>query len=173
MLSGASPDKEGVAKLLDEISSSQGLDWKIDNQVLFFETVVGSPAKVMETEPQIVVTPAKMEPDCKKILTSAQVEFELGSPKLTSLGKESIAEAFECLDSINYLITGHTDNVGSDINNLRLSYERAKSVKNYLVILGVDASRLSIEGLGESQPVADNETALGRAQNRRIEFTQK
>ncbi|HEX7414154.1 MAG TPA: OmpA family protein [Bacteroidia bacterium] len=66
---------------------------------------------------------------------------------------------------------GHTDNVGSEESNLKLSSDRAKSVLNYLVSKGIVQSRISSDGFGKSKPVAGNETEEGRALNRRVEFT--
>jgi OmpA-OmpF porin, OOP family len=65
-------------------------------------------------------------------------------------------------------VGGHTDSVGTDAYNQGLSERRAKSVRDYLVAHGIDASRLTAVGFGESQPVADNKTKDGRAQNRRV-----
>ena len=67
-------------------------------------------------------------------------------------------------------VAGHTDSVGSDAYNQGLSVRRADSVKNYLVSKGVNASRLTARGYGESQPVASNDTDAGRAENRRVEL---
>lgn len=67
-------------------------------------------------------------------------------------------------------ITGHTDNIGSDDANSKLSMRRAEAVKDYLVKRGVSADRISTDGKGESQPIDTNDTDLGRARNRRIEF---
>ena len=67
-------------------------------------------------------------------------------------------------------IAGHTDNVGSDATNLKLSQARAQSVVNYLVEHGIDKSRLIAKGYGESRPIAFNNTEEGRAMNRRVEF---
>uniref|UniRef100_A0A7C4XEC6 OmpA-like domain-containing protein n=1 Tax=candidate division WOR-3 bacterium TaxID=2052148 RepID=A0A7C4XEC6_UNCW3 len=68
-------------------------------------------------------------------------------------------------------IGGHTDSIGSDSYNMKLSYQRANAVKDYLVRYhNIDASRLEVRGYGESQPIADNRTKSGRDQNRRIEF---
>ncbi len=69
------------------------------------------------------------------------------------------------------LITGHTDNIGADQENIALSQKRAKAVENYLIQKGVDASRISSQGLGEAKPIATNDTEEGRQQNRRTEFT--
>lgn len=67
-------------------------------------------------------------------------------------------------------IGGHTDNVGNDADNLKLSENRSKSVVQYLVENGIETSRLSAKGYGETMPIADNNTDTGRAQNRRTEF---
>ncbi|MDT4885035.1 Outer membrane protein A [compost metagenome] len=65
---------------------------------------------------------------------------------------------------------GHTDNVGSDHYNQGLSERRAQSVADFLASQGVPADKLTSQGLGESQPVADNDSDEGRAQNRRVEI---
>ncbi len=67
-------------------------------------------------------------------------------------------------------VIGHTDNVGSDAVNDPLSLARARSTRDYLAARGVSASRITIEGRGEREPVASNATAQGRAQNRRVEI---
>ena len=70
----------------------------------------------------------------------------------------------------NLRVEGHTDNVGSDSLNMKLSQERAKSVAEYLISAGLDSERVSSAGYGEEQPIADNSTGEGRALNRRVEF---
>jgi outer membrane protein OmpA-like peptidoglycan-associated protein len=67
-------------------------------------------------------------------------------------------------------VYGHTDNVGSDATNLRLSKDRAASVMAYLVGKGINKGRLESEGYGETKPVQTNDTDEGRAKNRRVEF---
>jgi outer membrane protein OmpA-like peptidoglycan-associated protein len=66
-------------------------------------------------------------------------------------------------------ITGHTDNIGKSDFNLKLSKERAEAVKNYLISNGVASDRLTSDGFGDSQPIDDNKTSKGRANNRRVE----
>lgn len=68
------------------------------------------------------------------------------------------------------VVVGHTDNIGSDRSNQRLSEGRAKSVRDDLIRRGIDPERIETEGRGESQPITTNDTDEGRAQNRRVEF---
>jgi OOP family OmpA-OmpF porin len=72
--------------------------------------------------------------------------------------------------TIKVEVQGHTDSVGNDRFNLKLSQKRAESVKAYLVKQGVSADRMVPKGYGENVPIADNRTKDGRAQNRRVEF---
>ena len=73
--------------------------------------------------------------------------------------------------SIGGSIVGHTDSVGSEAYNMGLSQRRAESVANHLRSQGVDVSAWTVTGMGESQPIASNDTAEGRAQNRRVDVT--
>ncbi|MBL0321309.1 MAG: OmpA family protein [Ignavibacteria bacterium] len=68
-------------------------------------------------------------------------------------------------------MAGHTDNVGADADNMKLSQDRINSVQTYVIAKGIDASRLTAKGFGETKPTASNETDEGRQQNRRVEFT--
>ena len=68
------------------------------------------------------------------------------------------------------IAVGHTDSIGTDSYNQRLSIRRSEAVKSYLVSKGVEKNRVYTEGKGEKQPVADNKTAEGRAKNRRVEI---
>lgn len=82
----------------------------------------------------------------------------------------SVAIVLKEYDKTLIDVTGHTDSTGSDQYNLELSQKRASSVANYLMAQGLDARRFYIVGAGESQPIATNDTAAGREQNRRVEI---
>lgn len=102
------------------------------------------------------------------------VEFESGSANLTSLGLGILDDMAGVLRSVGdkpVIITGHTDNVGNSDANLALSNQRAKAVKEYLIGRNIAASRISVAGKGDLDPIADNDSAEGRTRNRRIEFT--
>ena len=71
---------------------------------------------------------------------------------------------------LRVIIEGHTDSVGSDEYNMELSGRRAGAVSKYLVSKGIDSTRLQAKGLGETQPIASNDTEEGRAKNRRVEL---
>ena len=99
--------------------------------------------------------------------------FDVDKTELKGAAKTNIANLAESLSKnpqTNILIVGHTDNTGTDEHNMDLSIRRAEAVKAYIVSGGVSSARLSTQGKGESEPIADNTTADGRAQNRRVEI---
>ncbi|WDH24200.1 OmpA family protein [Pseudomonas chlororaphis] len=103
------------------------------------------------------------------------VHFEFDSARLTAADKAKLDTIATRLKqeapSAQLRVAGHTDSVGSDAYNQRLSEKRARSVTEYLISAGVPRSSfVSVVGAGESQPVADNKTADGRAMNRRTEI---
>jgi outer membrane protein OmpA-like peptidoglycan-associated protein len=101
------------------------------------------------------------------------IYYETNDFSLTQESKILLALFIEFLNenpTVKVEIQGHTDNIGRDEDNLLLSENRAKSVYDYVVSKGVNANRLRYKGYGESQPIADNNTAAGRAKNRRTVF---
>jgi OOP family OmpA-OmpF porin len=101
------------------------------------------------------------------------IEFESGSTILTAAGQQILDEMAVALNKVGgkkVKIIGHTDSSGDANKNTVLSQQRAAAVQSYLVSKSIAADRLSTEGKGSSQPVADNTTADGRRKNRRIEF---
>lgn len=83
---------------------------------------------------------------------------------------ENLAATMKNNPETNIMVIGHTDSDGSDAHNYGLSERRASSVKSYTVANGVSSSRLTTVGKGETEPIADNSTASGKAQNRRVEI---
>lgn len=110
----------------------------------------------------------------KGTFTTNDILFESGSDKIASSSAtilNQIGNAMQSVPEAQFLIIGHTDSDGSDSANQTLSQKRANSVKNYLVShFTITANRLTCAGKGESEPVADNATDVGKAQNRRVEF---
>lgn len=86
---------------------------------------------------------------------------------------DKIADLLKGLEQKSFTIEGHTDSIGSEASNLTLSQARAKAVADYLASHGVDGSKLSSKGYGESKPKASNNTGSGRAKNRRVEVIVK
>ncbi len=112
--------------------------------------------------------------DTVKTLVLEGVFFRTGSAALTPGSRTVVLRASELLKAsanVRVEIGGHTDDVGSERANLRLSAARAATVKRLLVSAGIDASRLETKGYGEGSPRADNKTRSGRALNRRTELT--
>lgn len=110
----------------------------------------------------------------EKVNKAAQnIFFATGSSKLLAKSYKSLKDVAQILkDNPSYkvAIDGHTDNTGKDELNQKLSDKRANAVKDYLKNAGVDESRMTATGYGESKPIADNKTAAGRAKNRRVEM---
>jgi len=107
-----------------------------------------------------------------KITFDSGLLFDVNKSDLRPQAKtniESLARILNKYDDTNILIEGDTDNTGTEDYNLKLSERRAQSVASYLMGLGVPNSRISTIGLGETNPVASNDTDYGRQQNRRVE----
>ena len=104
----------------------------------------------------------------------ATVRFDTASGKLTPEARDTLDEVVAAMETYPLPvveIVGHTDDRGTDAANQALSERRAEEVLYYLASQGVDPARLQFAGKGESEPIADNTTDAGRAENRRVEFT--
>ena len=100
--------------------------------------------------------------------------FATGKTQILPQSEQALNELSDFLrdnPTVTIRITGHTDNVGSDKANMTLSEGRAKAVRSEIIKRGIAAERIEAEGKGETEPIADNATEEGRAQNRRVEFT--
>lgn len=119
-------------------------------------------ARVIESEPQYVTT-------TQTVSLSAEALFGFDSSKLAyNADLAYLAEQLTRYSEDKIQIVGYTDNTGPEAYNQRLSERRAQAVANYLKRMGIAENRLSVEGGGESHPVASNDSVEGRAQNRRV-----
>lgn len=127
---------------------------------------------VSEAPENPVATTVVCEKHINELLQTQTVNFQTGSARLAAQGNhvvEKIAELLLPCPNSTIIINGHTDNVGPAQKNMSLSIRRAKSVVEELAQMGFSASRFTINGVGELEPIADNNTAEGRYRNRRIE----
>jgi len=107
------------------------------------------------------------------ITLSGSVLFTSGRSTLLSNARpklDEVAAALQQSDAEKFIVEGHTDSVGSEATNEELSNRRAQTVRDYLIDRGVPAEKIRAVGYGKSRPVADNATAEGRANNRRVEI---
>jgi OOP family OmpA-OmpF porin len=128
-----------------------------------------TPAPAPPPAPAPVPVPA---PVSEKVTFAADTSFAFNQAVLQPDGKaklDELASKLQGMDLEVIIAVGHTDSVGNDAYNQKLSVRRAEAVKAYLVSRGIEANRIYTEGKGEKQPIADNKTAAGRAQNRRVE----
>jgi OmpA-OmpF porin, OOP family len=142
--------------------------------------VVQAPAATVAPPPPPVARPAPPPPAAQpaptaatKVTYAADAFFDFDKAVLKPEGKAKLDDLVSKIQGINLeviIAVGHTDSVGTNAYNQRLSVRRAEAVKAYLVHKGIEKNRVYTEGKGESQPVADNRTAAGRAKNRRVEI---
>ncbi|WP_103018695.1 outer membrane protein OmpA [Alicycliphilus denitrificans] len=108
-----------------------------------------------------------------KVTYAADAFFDFDKSVLKPEGKAKLDDLVSKVKGINLeviIAVGHTDSIGTDAYNQKLSVRRAEAVKAYLVSKGIEKNRVYTEGKGEKQPIADNKTKEGRAKNRRVEI---
>lgn len=130
---------------------------------------VAAPAPAPAAPAPVVAAPV---PTSEKVSFAADALFDFDKAVLKKEGKAKLDDLTGKLQGVNLeviIAVGHTDSVGTDAYNQKLSIRRAEAVKAYLLSKGIEANRVYTEGKGEKQPVADNKTAAGRAKNRRVE----
>lgn len=137
------------------------------------------PPAVVPPPPPAVVPPPPPPPPAPapaaatKVTYAADTFFDFDKSVLKPEGRAKLDDLVSKIQGINLeviIAVGHTDSIGTEAYNQRLSVRRAEAVKAYLVSKGIERNRVYTEGKGESQPVASNRTAEGRAKNRRVEI---
>jgi len=124
--------------------------------------------------PVVAQAPPPTAPEeVKKKIVLRGVNFDFDKAAIRPDARPILDEAARALkeeSAIEVSVEGHTDSIGGEAYNEKLSLRRAEAVREYLAAQGIDPNRMQVRGLGEAQPVASNDTAEGRAQNRRVEL---
>ncbi|MFC1224736.1 OmpA family protein [Pedobacter sp. BG31] len=159
----ADDDNDGVANKFDKCPGTPS------------GTVVDGSGCPIKVQREIIKETKVITEEDRKVVKDAisNLEFDLGKSTIRSKSYATLNRVAALLVDKNFSLklAGHTDNTGGRELNLRLSKERAESVKAYLVSQGANASRIEATGYGPDQPIATNKTAAGRQENRRVEFT--
>ena len=137
--------------------------------------VAAAPSPVVAPAPAAAPAPAPAPAPvaASKVTYAADAFFDFDKSVLKPAGKAKLDDIVSKVGGLNLeviIAVGHTDSVGTDAYNQKLSVRRAEAVKAYLVSKGIEKNRVYTEGKGEKQPVADNKTSEGRAKNRRVEI---
>jgi OOP family OmpA-OmpF porin len=126
-------------------------------------------------KPEVIKEEPKVTEEDRRIVKEAfqNLEFDFGKTTIRAKSYSALDKVADLLVNKHFSLklAGHTDNVGSESANMKLSKDRAEALKAYLISKGANPSRIEATGYGETQPIASNKTAEGRQQNRRVEFT--
>ena len=182
------------AQTVDNWRNASGIDWKNGTNEYCWRNANWTPATAAPgcdgaiaapapaaAAPAAAPAPAAAAPApaapapavATKVTYAADAFFDFDKSVLKPEGKAKLDDLVSKVKGINLeviIAVGHTDSVGSDAYNQKLSVRRSEAVKAYLVSKGIEKNRVYTEGKGEKQPVADNKTAEGRAKNRRVEI---
>ncbi len=132
-----------------------------------------APAPAPAPAPTPAPAPVPAAPVSEKVTFAADAFFDFDKAELKADGRAKLDDLVSKMAGVNLeviIAVGHTDSIGTEAYNQKLSVRRAETVKNYLASKGVERNRIYTEGKGEKQPVADNKTREGRAENRRVEI---
>jgi outer membrane protein OmpA-like peptidoglycan-associated protein len=137
----------------------------------FLMSVIANHSELMEGKPLQVAYSSEITNEVSS--KSYQIQFETGSSVIKPESYKLLDEILQSsvvAEGLKVGVYGHTDNVGNAQSNQKLSEDRANSVKSYLLSKGLAAQRIESKGFGPSEPIADNATAAGKAQNRRVQI---
>jgi OOP family OmpA-OmpF porin len=163
------------AQNVDNWVNSSGTVWKNGTNELCWRNANWTPATAAPGCDGAIAKAAAAKPAAAaaKVTYTADALFDFDKAVLKPAAKTSLDNLSGQIKSLALevvIATGHTDSVGTDAYNQKLSVRRADAVKKYLVSKGIADNRIQIQGKGESQPVADNKTDDGRAKNRRVQI---
>jgi len=155
--------------------------WRADSKVVEHPTIALLEATKKSGTPQTCAAwklkdPLESELEQQKRVRLYGINFDIDSDQIRAESKptlDKLAAILKTNAAWKITIEGHTDSTASAEHNQQLSARRAESVKSYLAAAGIEASRLTATGLGATQPLATNDTSLGRAQNRRVEIVRE
>jgi outer membrane protein OmpA-like peptidoglycan-associated protein len=156
-------DSKGKFELLIPVGATYALKYRNFTADVDYTKMILPPDKNAEYDVRIKIEPPKE-------FVMENVYFDSGKATLKSSSNNALNNLVEVLKAKSTMcveIQGHTDNVGTEEENLTLAQGRAESVKAYLVSKGIAANRISAKGYGSKSPIADNGTEAGKAKNRR------
>jgi len=173
-IAGISISASVSAQNVDNWVNSSGTVWKNGTNELCWRNANWTPATAAPgCDGAIAKAAARPAAAAAKVTYTADALFDFDKSVLKPAARTSLDNLSGQIKSLALevvIATGHTDSVGTDAYNQKLSVRRADAVKKYLVSKGIADNRIQIEGKGESQPVADNKTDDGRAKNRRVQI---
>jgi OOP family OmpA-OmpF porin len=172
---GSASGAVSAQTVVDNWQNPFGNVWKNGTNELCWRDNFWTPATGIagcDGVPVAAETPV-VAPTSTKVVLNADTFFDFDKATLKPEGRQMLDQVAAQAGAVNLetlIATGHTDSIGTEAYNLKLSQRRANAVKTYLVSKGIDANRIYVEGKGESSPVASNKTSEGRAKNRRVEI---
>lgn len=172
-IAGISISASVSAQNVDNWVNGSGTVWKNGTNELCWRNANWTPATAAPGCDGAIARAAAPSAVAAKVSFTADALFDFDKSVLKPAARTSLDNLVGQIKSLALevvIATGHTDSVGTDAYNQKLSERRAAAVKKYLVSKGIPDNRIQIEGKGEAQPVADNKTADGRAKNRRVQI---
>ena len=174
LLASAALASAAGAQTIDNWRNGTGdLVWKNGTNELCWRDANWTPATAAAGCDGAIVAKPAPPAAATKVTYAADAFFDFDKSVLKAEGKAKLDDLVGKVKGINLeviIAVGHTDSVGSDAYNQKLSVKRSDAVKAYLVTKGIEKNRVYTEGKGEKQPVADNKTSAGRSKNRRVEI---